>query len=58
MKNYLQDNYPENIIYDKLRIVVKDTWEKIGEYKFRILIENIPIKCQTVIDVNNFFTKY
>jgi transposase len=45
IKNYFQDNYPKNISYDRFKIVVKDVWEKVGEYEFRALIENIPTRC-------------
>jgi transposase len=58
IKNYLQDNYPENLSYDKLRLAVKDAWEKVGEYEFRALIESIPACCQAIINANGLFTKY
>jgi len=38
-----QDNYPENISYDRLRVVVKDAWEKVGEHEFRALIESMRV---------------
>ena len=50
MKNYLQDNYPENMSYNRLREAVKDAWEKVGEHEFRALIESMPARCQAVID--------
>lgn len=58
MKNYIQDNYPENLSYDKLRAAVKDAWEKVGEFEFRALIESMPARCQAVIDADGLFTKY
>jgi transposase len=58
MKNYLQDNYPENMNYNMLRVAVKDAWEKMGEYEFRALIESMPTRCQAVINAEGLFTKY
>ena len=58
MKNYIQDQYPEVMSYDQLRIAVKDVWEKVGEHEFRALIESMPEHCQAVIDAEGKFTKY
>jgi hypothetical protein len=58
MKNYLQDNYPENMSYDRLREAVKDTWEKVRQFEFQELIESMLARCQAVIDVEGLFTKY
>jgi transposase len=58
MKNYLQDNYPENMTYNRLREAVKDAWEKVGSFTFKELIESMPERCQAVIDANGLFTKY
>ena len=45
MKNYLQDYYPETRSYNQLRAAVKDTWEKVGSFKFKVLINSIPEHC-------------
>jgi hypothetical protein len=58
MKNYLQDNYPENMTYNKLREAVKDAWDKVSSFTFKELIESMPERCQAVIDANDLFTKY
>lgn len=29
MKNYLQDNYQENITHDRVQVVVKTSWENV-----------------------------
>jgi len=58
MKNYIQDHYPENLNYERLRITVKDTWGKVGEFEFKELIESMPARCQAVINANSLFTKY
>ena len=58
MKNYLQDNYPENMSYDRLRDAVKDAWEKVGRFEFETLIRSMTACCQAVIDANGLFTQY
>jgi len=58
MKNYLQDNFPEHMSYDRLRKVVKEAWNSVGEHEFRELVESTPARCQAVIDANGLFTKY
>ena len=58
MKNYLQDNYLENMTYNRLRATVKEAWEKVGRHKFEELIQSIPARCQAVIDADRLFTKY
>ena len=58
IKNYLQDNYPENMSYDRLRVAVKDAWDKVGRFEFEELINSMKSRCQAVIDANSLFTKY
>jgi transposase len=58
MKNYLQDNYPETMSYDRLRDAVKDAWEKVGRFEFEELIRSMTARCQAVIDANGLFTQY
>ena len=58
MKNYLQDNFPETMTYERLRIVVKRACDSIGQEEFKELIESMPARCQAVIEANGLFTKY
>lgn len=58
MKNYLQDNYPENMSYERLRAAVKEAWEKVGRFELEELIKSMPARCQAVINVGGLFTKY
>jgi len=58
MKNYLQDNDPENMSYHRLRGAVKEAWANVRPYEFREVVDTMPARCQTVIDVNGLFTKY
>ena len=45
MKNYLQDNYPENMLYNRLRAAVNNTWEKVGRFELEELINSIKVRC-------------
>ena len=58
MKNYLQDNFPENMSYDRLRDAVKEAWGTVRQHEFRELIESMPARCQAVIEANGLFTRY
>ena len=58
MKNYLQDNFEENMSYDRLRVAVKEAWEKVGEAELEALINSMKERCQAVIDARGYFTKY
>ena len=58
MKNYLQDNYPEVMGYDQLRVAVTDAWNKVGQFEFEELINSMSERCQAVIDAEGRFTKY
>ena len=35
MKNYLLDHFPENMSYDRLRAVVKEASDKVGQLNSR-----------------------
>lgn len=58
MKNYLQDNFPEYVLYDRLSKAVKKAWYTVGKHEFRKLVESVPARCQAVIDANGLFTNY
>ena len=58
MKNYIQDHFPENMLYDRLRAAVKEAWAMVGEYEFRDLINSMKDRCQAVINADGLFTKY
>ena len=44
--------------YDRLRVAVKDAWEKVGQDEFEALIQSMQARCQAVIDAKGLFTKY
>jgi len=54
----IQDNFPENMSYDRLRDAVKEAWDNIRRHEIRELIGTMPERCQAVIDANGLFTKY
>jgi transposase len=58
MKNYLHDNYPENMKYEALRATVKDAWEKVGRHEFKEHTNSMPARCQAAINAKRLFTKY
>jgi len=45
MKNYLQDNFPENMSYDRLTEAVKESWANVGPYEYKVLVESMPARC-------------
>ena len=58
MKDYIADNYPEKLTYDRLRNAVRDAWDSISEEYLRDLINDMGIRCQAVIDTQGAYTKY
>jgi len=58
MKNYLQDNYPKNMSYNRLRKAIKDAWEKVERFKLEELIKSMQERYQAVIDADGLSTKY
>ena len=52
MKNYLQNNFSEWMIYSQLRAAVQKTWDSITIDQLNELIDEMHDQCQTVIDVN------
>ena len=46
MKNYLEDNFPENMSYDRLREAVKEGWANVGPHEYRGLVESMPARCR------------
>ena len=58
MKNFLQDNYPEVMSYERLRAAVKAAWEFIAPQVLDELMATMPTRMQAVIDANGLFTQY
>lgn len=45
IKNYLHNNFSEQISYDRLRVAVNEAWETIRQDGFRELVESMPARC-------------
>ena len=58
MKNYIQEHFGERLGYPALRIAVNEAWEAVSEDYLRQLSQEIRKRCQTVIDVNDMYTRY
>jgi hypothetical protein len=57
-RDYIQDNWPENISYHRLREAVKAAWDQIPASDLDALIEDMGNRCQAVIDANGLFPRY
>jgi hypothetical protein len=44
--------------HDKLRRVVKETWEAVGADELLALVQEMPARCKAVIDAQGGYTKY
>lgn len=58
MKNYVAENFPEIMSYNRLRDAVKEAWDKVSEYDLKELVDSIHDRCQAVIDANGKHTRY
>ena len=63
MKDYIERHYPDlesgkQLLYDKLREVVREAWDSISIDDLRELIDSMPERCQAVIDADSGHTKY
>lgn len=52
MKDWIQKYYPDDkqLSYDKLRQVIRATWDAVPQEFLDKLIDSIPARCQAVID--------
>jgi hypothetical protein len=59
MKDYIERHYPEDhSSYDKLRRVVRGTWEAVGADELLALIKDMRATCEAVIDAHGGYAKY
>ena len=58
MKNWIQNNYGERMTYPRLRQAVTEAWESIEQRRLDDLIDEMPARCQAVIDAQGMHTKY
>jgi hypothetical protein len=58
MKDYIERHYPEYYSsYDKLRRVVREAWEAIGADEPLALVQEMPARCEAVINAQGGYTK-
>ena len=58
MKDWIQDNYPDKLSYDRLRAAVREAWERVPDTYLNDLIESMGNRCQAVIDAKGMHTRY
>lgn len=58
MKDWMQDKYPENMMQIETRRAVQMAWWAFGQELLDDLIDQMPGRCQAVIDANGMHTRY
>jgi len=58
MKDYLQDNFPEQMTYSQLRAAVQEAWDSITVDQLNELIDGMHDRCQAVIDAHGMHIPY
>lgn len=60
MKDWIEEQYPDDkgLSYDRLREVVRASWDAVPEDFLKELVESMPARCQAVIDAEGGHTKY
>ncbi len=60
MKDWIQANYDENDLrsYPTLRTAITEAWEAVPESYLEALLQEMPIRCQAVIEANGMHTRY
>ncbi len=58
MKDWIADNYPEKLSYDQLRAAVQEAWEVMTPETLMDLIQEMPKRCEAVIDAEGRHTRF
>jgi ketohexokinase/beta-glucosidase len=63
MKDWIAWNYPDKPFgkqysYEELRKITQEAWMAISEETLKKVIEEMPLRCQAVIDAHGGYTKY
>lgn len=58
MKDWIQNNYPEKLSYNKLRGAINAAWEQISPEFLSDLVDSIQARCEAVIRANGMHTEY
>ena len=56
MKDYLQNNFPEQMTYPQLRAAVQEAWDSITVDQLNELMDGMHDCCQAVIDAKEVHT--
>jgi len=58
MKDYIEQNFPDKMPYDQLRVAVKEAWEALPEEWLQELVKEMTVRYQAVIDANGMHTNF
>ena len=60
MKDWIQDHYSQadKLSYDALRKAVREAWDVVTPEQLNELINEMPARCQAVIDAEGGPTEY
>jgi transposase len=59
MKDWIQERYDDRLRgYDELREAIIAAWDAVPDAYLNQLLEEMPAKCQAVIDANGLHTRY
>ncbi len=58
MKDYIEDYYLNYRTPQQLREAVTAAWNAIGQHRLDELVDEMPERCQAVIDAKGYHTKY
>ena len=58
MKDYIEENFPPKLSYDRLWAAVIEAWEQVTEEILNELLAEMPAHCQAVIDADGMYTRY
>jgi DNA-binding Lrp family transcriptional regulator len=58
IKDYIMNNYRENLTYDELRAAVQDAWEHVTQEYLDELIDKMGDRCQAVIDADGKYVPF
>ena len=59
MKDWIQERYDDNLRgYDELREAITAAWNAVPVAYLNELLEEMPARCQAVVDANGMHTRY
>ena len=58
MKDYIAENYPAKMSYDRLREAVIAAWKAIPEEFLKERVDSMPVRQQAVINANGMYIPF